>query len=62
MNVTEAVAVRFMGHVTDINVGIWHRLENLCLRRSDENRKAALLKGVEIGKYSGCAGLFFKQT
>ena len=52
MNVTEAVAVRFMGHVTDINVGIWHRLENLCLRRSDENRKAALLKGVEIGKYS----------
>jgi len=51
-----------MDHVTDINAEVWHRLENFYLRRSDKNRRDALLKRVKIGKYSGCAGLFYKQT
>jgi len=62
MNVTEAVAVHFMDHVTAINAEIWHRLENFCVRRSDKNRKDTLLKGVKIGKNPGCAGLLYKQT
>jgi hypothetical protein len=31
MEVRKAVAVYFMGHTTDINVEIWHRIEILIL-------------------------------